>query len=861
MTNNRIFTSINIFIAALLFSLSFQLTYASPPYLPGETLDPDCGPSDPDCKILIPKGAIFISNGKTLIAHDVKNLFWDVEKKYLGIRTNMPNYAVDINGDLRVSGGAILSKLILKSGAGEGFVLTSDESGVATWKALPKGVSGVGEFGFLPVWSSTSSIGKASELYWDFSGGKLGIGVLTPLHKLDVSGYIRGTGLCIGNDCRISWPSGGGGGGIGGSGTANYIALWTSSGSLGDSVIFQNQGNIGIGTTTLPEKFTVAGNMYVSGKGIFASSPLTVGNLTLSTTGLSASRTFTFPDVSDTLVSVSATQTLVQKTLSSPTIQGVVSPGTGLTMPAFVLSGNITGSGNPNISGINEFSGNKAIFSNFLSTTLLNTPAGDLTIDPTGDVIVVGSGADNLTFALRVRNSNALPLLYVRNDGNLGVGTSTPLSLLHLSRTDASVGLIYQLSTNNPGGSSSQGPNSPQSVVSDSSTGTITWIDPLNATSSDNSYASAEGINGQISYYLKSTNFAFNIPSDATIDGIMVEIERHEESSTTGSVFDAEVRLVKNGVVSGDNKANTSLEWPLTDAYQSYGGSNDLWGLTFTPSDINNTGFGVALAVRLESDLGVVAKVDHVRITVYFTTAGGLTAEWISGIDQTDDGKFKISRALQFGSQDYFTITKTGSIGIGTSTPSYKLDVQGDIRQTSATNCSLVADLFGKITCSPSLKRFKKDLGELDFNLEKFLSLPIHRFEWLEGELEKEKISMTGSSVGFFAEEVAVLFPELARYDASGNLAGVKTDLLGFYLFRALKEQQKQLNQLFTELGHLESNISNLGLALKEDGTLSVRSIEVERGVTIFDEETKEPYCIKVRQGEIFLKQGKCNEM
>lgn len=41
--------------------------------------------------------------------------------------------------------------------------------------------------------------------------GNVGIGTLTPSQRLDVSGYVRGaTGLCIGDDCRTSWPSGGG---------------------------------------------------------------------------------------------------------------------------------------------------------------------------------------------------------------------------------------------------------------------------------------------------------------------------------------------------------------------------------------------------------------------------------------------------------------------------------------------------------------------------------------------------------------------------------------------------------------------------------------------------------------------------
>lgn len=42
-------------------------------------------------------------------------------------------------------------------------------------------------------------------------GGDVGIGTMFPTQKLDVAGYVKGgTGLCIGNDCKTSWPSGGG---------------------------------------------------------------------------------------------------------------------------------------------------------------------------------------------------------------------------------------------------------------------------------------------------------------------------------------------------------------------------------------------------------------------------------------------------------------------------------------------------------------------------------------------------------------------------------------------------------------------------------------------------------------------------
>ncbi len=52
--------------------------------------------------------------------------------------------------------------------------------------------------------------------------------------------------------------------GVSGSGTENYLAKWTGSGALGNSVIFQSGSNIGIGTSNPTSSLVVNGSAYAN---------------------------------------------------------------------------------------------------------------------------------------------------------------------------------------------------------------------------------------------------------------------------------------------------------------------------------------------------------------------------------------------------------------------------------------------------------------------------------------------------------------------------------------------------------------------------------------------------------------------
>ncbi len=170
------------------------------------------------------------------------------------------------------------------------------------------------------------------------------------------------------------------------------------------------------------------------------------------------------------------------------------------------------------------------------------------------------------------------------------------------------------------------GPNSPGTVADDATVGDVDgWQNVNNAKVSDNSYSVCM-MDGD-SHYLKATNFGFSIPTTATINGILVEVERME-SGGLGEVVDTYVKIVRSdGSFGTTNKADT-VNWWVGESYKPYGGAADLWGESWTAADINDADFGVGFAAGFGM---TTINVDHIRITVYYTPAPFIKAHIGSG--------------------------------------------------------------------------------------------------------------------------------------------------------------------------------------------------------------------------------------
>lgn len=175
--------------------------------------------------------------------------------------------------------------------------------------------------------------------------------------------------------------------------------------------------------------------------------------------------------------------------------------------------------------------------------------------------------------------------------------------------------------------STSSGPNF---AAAASTSGFPLWANPLNARFDDGAFASIDCPALTVGGSLQLTNYGFNVPSTATITGVLVEAKMNQGTPGTGTVTGL-LRLVKGGSASGSTHNVGAL--PTTLGYVASGSSADLWGNTFTYNDINASGFGVHLVVEETGGLNDrTAYVDAIRITVYYTIpATGGSSDYLQG--------------------------------------------------------------------------------------------------------------------------------------------------------------------------------------------------------------------------------------
>ena len=249
-----------------------------------------------------------------------------------------------------------------------------------------------------------------------------------------------------------------------GTGTTNYVTRWASSTTLGNSVIYDDGTNIGIGTATPGAKLDVNGRIRIGSNAqteIYSSSNRVVFRgentdnvaqfagygLFLPIAGqsynlyLAGSANFGYTDTTATLdIHRGNTGPFIRLNSNGTSYLNGGNVGIGTTSPSYTLDVN-------GIIGLSGFS-----FADKNSNYIrMYEPAGNVAMY-LGNASDPGNYYDNTSHNFRNRGGSTFYMV-INSSGDVGIGTTSPAYRLHIERADATDTrmLIRNTSTGNVG--------------------------------------------------------------------------------------------------------------------------------------------------------------------------------------------------------------------------------------------------------------------------------------------------------------------------------------------------------------------------------------------------------------------------
>ena len=238
---------------------------------------------------------------------------------------------------------------------------------------------------------------------------------------------------------------------------------------------------------------------------------------------------------------------------------------------------------------------------------------------------------------------------------------------------------------------------------------------------------------------------------------------------------------------SAQNSYSTSLGYGSTTNGQyalSAGTDNNIQGdQTYVFGQYLSTPSGQTGAIVIGSGSSSTSRLASVASNSLTVAFGGTTAAFtIKGYGSTS------------------TTYAAGDVGIGTSTPAYNLDVAGNINYSG--NLTNVSDQRYKINITPLSNSLRKidSLRAVSYNFNQN-AFPEKRFD--------DKLHL-----GFIAQEIQKVFPELVSTDKQGYLAVNYVGLIPV-LVSALQEQKATIDSLkkimyaTSSNSRLSSNVSD----------------------------------------------------
>jgi len=154
-----------------------------------------------------------------------------------------------------------------------------------------------------------------------------------------------------------------------------------------------------------------------------------------------------------------------------------------------------------------------------------------------------------------------------------------------------------------------------------------------------------------------------------------------------------------------------------------------------------------------------------------------------------------------------YLATTSGNVGIGTTTPGQKLEVNGRIRMdlwSADGNIVVYKNASGDIGVQSSDVRMKKNITKIENPLDVVLALNGIKFNWVNEPDNAQK------KLGVIAQDVQKVLPEAvftSKNEKGEEYLGVHYEKLPVVIIEAVKAQQQEIQALKQEVDRLSKKV------------------------------------------------------
>ncbi|NNE13814.1 MAG: DUF11 domain-containing protein, partial [Saprospiraceae bacterium] len=277
---------------------------------------------------------------------------------------------------------------------------------------------------------------------------------------------------------------------------------------------------------------------------------------------------------------------------------------------------------------------------------------------------------------------------------------------------------------------------------------------------------------GNTSAYLLVKDFNFNIPCNATIESITIDITRRNEAPNPVDALDATVSLFNPNTlsVSTFNNADPNVWLQSTTSWETITYTDMTWGETLTPELINNERFGLVIESTNASAFGrIESNVDAVLMTVCYaissppstaidfdvTTVNACFDEGQIIIDATGgEGTYEytIDTGMNWQSSNTFSNLPIGTYTVGVRNASNNtcqtefrfISLSGDERVIQPGDALVTCATYPGNSVTVAIEKMQSSydlfsMGETGYDISPLIAN--HPYEWTVAQLGGEVFS------------------------------------------------------------------------------------------------------------------------